>query len=129
MDRLSTIASLVALAIFATVFMFLTALIFSVLGPAAIYFVWFVCVPVECILLCFGLVVMVVTLSNTLYSLKLRRKDEEHLYQVLGERREIDLEKRKLQLQEYRQHVSSGIYPQRRLKLRRRPDDWKEYGF
>jgi hypothetical protein len=129
MNRFSIIAALVAFAIFATLLMFLTALIIHALGSTAIFFVWVICVPVECVLLCSGLAVMFVTQANVIHSLRLKREDEEHHYQVLQEKREIELEMRKLQLQLYRRRLSKGIHLLRRPKLRSRtPENLSENG-
>ena len=114
MNRFSTIAALVAFAIFTTFLMFLTALITTVLGSAAIYFVWIICIPVELILFFGGLTVMLVILGNTLHSLRLKRIDEEHFYQVLREKREFDLQKRRMQLHLYRLRTARNIHPARR---------------
>jgi hypothetical protein len=123
MNRFSVIAAMVALAIFVTFLMFLTTLITNVLGSAAIYFVWIICIPVECILFCGGLAVMVVNLVNVLHSLRLKRIDEEHYYQVLREKRELDLQQRKLQVHLYRLRTSRNVHPTRRPRLKRRPAD------
>src|SRR5216684_8756154 len=128
MNRLSIIAALVAFAIFATLLMFLTALVTSMLGSTAIFFAWIICVPVVCLLFCGGLAVMFVILSNALHSLKLRRLDEEHYFQVLREKRELDLQKHELELHLYRLHTFRGVHPPRRLRLNRRPQDVAENG-
>ncbi|HLQ30960.1 MAG TPA: hypothetical protein VK140_17120 [Ktedonobacteraceae bacterium] len=128
MNRLSIIAALVAFAIFATLLMFLTALVTSMLGSTAIFFAWIICVPVVCLLFCGGLAVMFVILSNALHSLKLRRLDEEHYFQVLREKRELDLQKHELQLHLYRLRISRGVHLPRRPRLKRRPPDVTENG-
>ncbi len=121
MNRFSIIAALTAFAIFTTFLVFLTALITNVLGSAAIYFVWIICIPVELILLVSGLAVMLVIMGNMLHSLRLRRIDEEHFYKVLREKRELDLQKRRMQLHLYRLRTSRNIHPPRRPRLRRPP--------
>jgi sensor histidine kinase YesM len=118
MNRFSIIAALVALAIFVTFLMFLTTLITAVLGSAAIYFVWIICIPVEIISLFGGLIVVLIIVGNTLHSLKLRRIDEEHYYQVVREQRELDLQKRKIQQHLYRLRTSRNIHPPHRPTLR-----------
>jgi hypothetical protein len=118
MNRFSIIAALVALAIFVTFLMFLTTLITAVLGSAAIYFVWIICIPVECILFCGGLTVMVVSLVNALHSLRLKRINEEHYYRMLREQRELDLQKRRMQLHLYSLRTSRNIHPPHRPRLR-----------
>ncbi|GAC1383833.1 MAG: hypothetical protein NVSMB33_11980 [Ktedonobacteraceae bacterium] len=129
MDRLSAFAALLVLAIITTLLMFLTALIVHVLGSAAIYFVWLVCIPTECILLLFWLPIMFVTQANVLHSLKLKRADKEHYYQTLREKRRIDLQKRRVQLHLCSRHLSLNVYTPRRLRVRYRPpDDFTENG-
>lgn len=118
MNRFSIIAALVALAIITAFLMFLTLLITSVLGSAAIYFVWIVCIPIEIISLFGGLLVVLIIVGNTLHSLKLRRTNEDHYYQVVREQRELNLQKRKIQQHLYRLRTSRNIHSSRPPKLR-----------
>ena len=123
MDRLSRLASLVVLAILATVSMFLFALVASLVGPGSPYFLWIVCLPFEGILLLFWLPVMFVAQAHVLHMLKLSRADEEHYYQMLRERREINLQMRRIQLQLYRHRLPYSRYRPRRVYIKPRPPD------
>lgn len=123
MDRLSTFAALVVATIVTTIMMFLTALIVWVLGPAAIYFVWIVCIPLECILLFLDLVLLWVSLSTALHLLRLWRENEEHRIKSLRKRREMDLEMRRLQLIECQRRIRRGGYLSRRAQLQKRPSN------
>jgi hypothetical protein len=121
MERLSTKAALITLAILATVSMFLFALVASLVGPGSVYFLWFVCLPFECILLLFWLPVMFVTQALVLHTLRLSRTDTEHYYQMVRERREIDLQLRRTQLQLYRHRLPYSRYRPRRVYIKPRP--------
>ena len=123
MERLSTKAALITLAILATVSMFLFALVASLVGPGSPYFLWIVCLPFECILLLFWLPVMFVAQAHVLHMLKLSRADEEHYYQMLRERREINLQMRRIQLQLYRHRLPYSRYHSRRVYIKPRPPD------
>lgn len=120
MDRLSTLAALVAAAIVTTALMFLTALIVWILGPAAIYFVWIVCIPLELVLLVLDLVLLIVTVSTGCHLLSLWRADEEDRLRVQKERREIDLKIRRLQLIEHQYRINKLRVAARRYQLMRR---------
>ena len=123
MERLSTKAALITLAILATVSMFLFALVASLVGPGSPYFLWIVCLPFECILLLFWLPVMFVAQAHVLHMLKLSRADEEHYYQMLRERREINLQMRRIQLQLYHHRLPYSRYHPRRVYIKPRPPD------
>lgn len=113
-------------AIVTTAVLFLAALIVEVLGPAAIYFVYIVCIPAELILLFLDIVLICVSLSAALHLLRLRRADEEHRMRMLQERREIDLKIRGMRLIEHRHRVKKLRIAARRYHLLRRRHDWRQ---
>jgi hypothetical protein len=74
-------------------------------------------------LLLFWLPVMFVAQAHVLHMLKLSRADEEHYYQMLRERREINLQMRRIQLQLYRHRLPYSRYHPRRVYIKPRPPD------
>ena len=120
MDRLSTFATLVMAAIVTSAMMFLTAIIVWVLGPAAIYFVWLVCIPVELVLLVLDFVLLIVSLSTALPLLKMWRIDEEHRLTLVQQRRELGLKMHKLELTERQFRMNKQIVAARRYQFKRR---------
>ena len=80
MRRLSTLAFLITLAIFATLFMFLMALIVYVLGPSAKIFVYAFCIPVAAVMLLFGLIMLVLALADAIhfYTMKWRYRERQY---------------------------------------------------
>lgn len=122
----STLIALMITAIVTTAVLFLAALIVEVLGPAAIYFVYIVCIPAELILLFLDIVLICVSLSAALHLLRLRRADEEHRMRMLQERREIDLKIRGMRLIEHRHRVKKLRIAARRYHLLRRQHDKRQ---
>jgi type VI protein secretion system component VasK len=96
-DRLSVIAFLVTLAIVATVFMFLNALIVYVLGPAARVYILSVGVPSVIVLLLFGLVLLALALTNATHFYKSKWENRENHYEALRRHRALELEKHRQQ--------------------------------
>lgn len=83
----------IALAIAATVFMFMNALIVHVLGSAAKAYVLIVGIPTVVVLfLCF-LVALVFVMTDIIHSYKLKWEHREHYYQMGRRHRELQLEK------------------------------------
>jgi len=80
MQRLSTLAFLITLAIFATLFMFLMALIVYVLGPSAKIFVYAFCIPVAAVMVLFGLILLVLALADAIhfYTMKWRYRERQY---------------------------------------------------
>ena len=67
MQRLSTLAFLITLAIFATIFMFLMTLIVYVLGSSAKIFVYTFCIPIAVVMVLFGLILLVLALADAIH--------------------------------------------------------------
>ena len=80
MRRLSTLAFLITLAIFATLFMFLMALIVYVLGPSAKIFVYAFCIPVAAVIVLFGLILLVLALADAIHFYTMKRRYRERQY-------------------------------------------------
>ena len=80
MQRLSTLAFLITLAIFATLFMFLIALIVYVLGSSAKIFVYAFCIPVAAVMVLFGLILLVLALTDAIhfYTMKWRHRERQY---------------------------------------------------
>ena len=82
MQRLSTLAFLITLAIFATLFMFLMALIVYVLGPSAKIFVYAFCIPVAAVMVLFGLILLVLALADAIHFYTMKWRHQERRYQT-----------------------------------------------
>lgn len=93
MRRLYVIAALVTLAIVATVFMFMNALIVRVLGPAARMYVLIVGIPTIAVLWLFELAVLVFVMTDIIHHYKLKWEHREHYYEMGRRHRELQLEK------------------------------------
>ena len=87
MQRLSTLAFLITLAIFATVFMFLIALIVYVLGPSAKIFVYAFCMPIAAVMVLFGLILLVLALADAIHFYTMKWRYRERQYQTLNRAR------------------------------------------
>lgn len=82
MQRLSTLAFLITLALFVTLFMFLMALIVYVLGPSAKIFVYAFCIPAASIMVLFGLILLVLALADAIHFYTMKWKHRERQYQT-----------------------------------------------
>ena len=91
MRRLNTLASLVKLAIFAIVFMFLVVMIIKVLGASAKFFVYFFCIPVAVLMSIFGFILLVLALADVVNYYGLKWKHRERQYRARREQQKIEL--------------------------------------
>jgi hypothetical protein len=82
MQRLSTLAFLITLAIFATMFMFLMALIVYVLGPSAKIFVFAFCIPAASVMALFGLILLTLALADAIHFYTMKWRYRERHYQT-----------------------------------------------
>ncbi len=87
MQRFSTLAFLITLAIFVTLFMFLIALIVYVLGPYAKIFVYVFCIPVAAVMVLFGLILLVLALADVIHFYAVKWRHREHQYRIMRDHR------------------------------------------